>query len=83
MKMTKRIGNTTYCVEVVLTESGTQSLEDKLLRLVRNDPLATGDRSESLVEMRKGSQLGGTCLQQKIWKRMPILCREYIDTGSK
>lgn len=43
MKMTKRIGNTTYCVEVVLTENGTQSLEDKLLRLVRNDPLATGD----------------------------------------
>jgi hypothetical protein len=26
-----------------LTENGTQSLEDKLLRLVRNDPLATGD----------------------------------------
>ena len=44
MKMTKRIGNTTYCVEVVLTESGTQSLEDKLLRLIRNDPLATGDK---------------------------------------
>ncbi len=43
MKMTKRIGNTTYCIEVVLTENGTQSLEDKLLRLVRNDPLATGD----------------------------------------
>ena len=49
MKMTKRIGNTTYCVEVVLTESGTQSLEDKLLRLVRNDPLATEDESGILA----------------------------------
>ena len=40
MKMIKRIGNTTYCVEVVLTESGTQTLEDILLRLVRDEALA-------------------------------------------
>ncbi|MBQ6234685.1 MAG: transposon-encoded TnpW family protein [Clostridia bacterium] len=43
MYMTKRIGNTTYRVKVVLSESGTQSLEDRLLRLIRNDPLAIGD----------------------------------------
>lgn len=46
MRMTKRIGNTTYCVEVVLSENGTQSLEDRLLRLIRNDPLATKDERD-------------------------------------
>ena len=40
MYLTQRIGNTTYRVKVVVNESGTQTLEDILLRLVHNDALA-------------------------------------------
>ena len=40
MYLTQRIGNTTYRVKVVANESGTQTLEDILLRLVRNEALA-------------------------------------------
>ncbi len=40
MYLTQRIGNTTYRVKVVANESGTQKLEDILLRLVRDEALA-------------------------------------------
>jgi hypothetical protein len=40
MYLTQRIGNTTYRVKVTVNESGTQTLEDMLLRLIRNDILA-------------------------------------------
>ena len=42
MYLTQRIGNTTYRVKVTVSESGTQTLEDMLLRLIRNDTLANG-----------------------------------------
>ncbi len=42
MYLTQRIGNTTYRVKVTVNESGTQTLEDMLLRLIRNDTLANG-----------------------------------------
>ena len=42
MYLTQRIGNTTYRVKVVVSESGTQTLEDTLLRLVCRDTLANG-----------------------------------------
>ena len=35
--MTRRIGNTTYRIRVALSRAATESFEDKLLRLVRND----------------------------------------------
>ena len=35
--MTRRIGNTTYRIRVALSSAATESFEDKLLRLVRND----------------------------------------------
>ena len=37
--MTHRIGGTTYKVKVVFNESGTETMEDKILRIVRNEAL--------------------------------------------
>ena len=36
---THRIGGTTYKVKVVFNESGTETMEDKILRIIRNDLL--------------------------------------------
>ena len=36
----RRIGGTTYKVRVVFNESGGETMEDKILRLIRNDGLA-------------------------------------------
>ena len=35
--MTRRIGSTTYKVKVVFNEDGTETMEDKILRLIRNE----------------------------------------------
>ena len=40
--MTRRIGGTTYKVRVVFNESGGETMEDKILRIVRNDMVANG-----------------------------------------
>lgn len=37
--MTRRIGDTTYKVKVVFNDSGTETMEDKILRIVRNEAL--------------------------------------------
>ncbi len=37
--MTRRIGGTTYKVKVVFNDSGTETMEDKILRIVRNEAL--------------------------------------------
>ena len=34
---THRIGGTTYKVKVVFNESGTETMEDKILRIIRNE----------------------------------------------
>ena len=34
---THRIGGTTYQVKVVFNESGTETMEDKILRIIRNE----------------------------------------------
>ena len=36
---THRIGGTIYKVKVVFNESGTETMEDKILRIVRNEAL--------------------------------------------
>ena len=36
---THRIGGTTYKVKVVFNDSGTETMEDKILRIVRNEAL--------------------------------------------
>ena len=38
--MTRRIGGTTYKVKVVFNDTGHETMEDKILRLIRNDGLA-------------------------------------------
>ena len=37
---TRRIGGTTYKVKVVFNDTGHETMEDKILRLIRNDGLA-------------------------------------------
>ena len=38
----RRIGGTTYKVRVVLNESGGETMEDKILRMIRNEAVTTG-----------------------------------------
>jgi hypothetical protein len=37
--MTRRIGSTTYRVKVVFCNSGQETMEDKVLRMIRNEVL--------------------------------------------
>lgn len=37
--MAKRIGSTTYKVKVVFCDTGQETMEDKILRIVRNEAL--------------------------------------------
>ena len=43
----RRIGGTTYKVKVVFNESGYETMEDKILRIVRND-MVTSDATLSI-----------------------------------
>ena len=43
---THRIGGTTYKVKVVFSESGTETMEDKILRIVRNEALDNGGKCD-------------------------------------
>ena len=38
---THRIGGTTYKVKVVFNDSGTETMEDKVLRIIRNEVVTT------------------------------------------
>ena len=42
--MTRRIGSTTYKVKVVFGDNG-EPLEDKILRLIRNETMDNGEKS--------------------------------------
>ena len=48
--MTRRIGNTTYKVRVYLSENATETFEEKMLRLVRNDSTLLEERSDNETE---------------------------------
>lgn len=50
--MTRRIGNTNYRIRVVLSSTATETFEDKLLRLVRNDNtnLSCGEETDHETE---------------------------------
>ena len=39
----RRIGGTTYKVRVVFNESGGETMEDKILRMIRNETVTTGE----------------------------------------
>lgn len=42
--MTRRIGGTTYKVKVVFNENSTETMEDKIIRIIRNDLLANEEK---------------------------------------
>ena len=44
-----RIGGTTYKVKVVFNENGGETMEDKILRIVRND-MVTNDGTYGIME---------------------------------
>jgi hypothetical protein len=38
-RLTRRIGNTTYTVSVYLSETSRETMNDKIMRMVRNDAI--------------------------------------------
>lgn len=40
--MTKRIGTTTYQVKIYFSNTATETMEDKVFRIIQNHPLAGG-----------------------------------------
>ena len=48
----RRIGGTTYKVRVVFNESGGETMEDKILRIVRND-IPDGQAQAGLLYLRQ------------------------------
>ena len=40
--MTRRIGGTTYKVKVVFNDDGEETMEDKILRIIRNETVTSG-----------------------------------------
>ena len=42
--MTRRIGSTTYKVKVVFPDNGGETMEEKILRMIRNEGLAFGEK---------------------------------------
>ena len=47
--MTRRIGGTTYKVKVVFSDTEKETMEDKILRIVRND-MVTNDGTCGIME---------------------------------
>ena len=41
--ITRRIGATTFKVKVVFNDTGQETMEDKILRIVRNEAMETGN----------------------------------------
>lgn len=46
--MTRRIGSTLYRVKIYLTENGTETMENKIFRIILNHPLANGRNCDIL-----------------------------------
>lgn len=42
--ITRRIGATTFKVKVVFNDTGQETMEDKILRIVRNEVLENGEK---------------------------------------
>ena len=55
---THRIGGTTYKVKVVFNDSGTETMEDKILRIVRNEALDNDGKCDimGVPQMRRQSE---------------------------
>ena len=48
INMTKRIGSTTFKVKIYLAENGPETMEQKILRIIQNNPLANGENCDIL-----------------------------------
>lgn len=53
--MNKRIGTTTYKVKIYLNENSKETMEDKILRIIINHPLASG-RKRDIMDMSQMSR---------------------------
>lgn len=53
--MSKRIGTTTYKVKIYLNENSNETMEDKILRIITNHPLASG-KSCDIMDMSQMSR---------------------------
>lgn len=53
--MTRRIGTTTYRVKIHFTDIGKENMEDKILRLISNHPLAS-DSSCDIIDIPQMSR---------------------------
>lgn len=56
--MTRRIGATTFKVKVVYNDTGSETMEDKILRIVRNEVLENGEKCDimELPQMSRQSE---------------------------
>lgn len=54
--MTRRIGATTYKVKVVFNESGTETMEDKILRIVRNEVHTNSEKYDIMASPQMSRQ---------------------------
>ena len=57
--MTKRIGGTKYKVRITFNENGQETMEDKVLRMIRNDLDDTAQKSYDFSN--PGFQNGAAC----------------------
>ncbi len=44
--LTRKIGSTTYTVNVFFSANATETIEDKILRIIQNHPLANGKKCD-------------------------------------
>lgn len=54
--MTRRIGATTYKVRVVFNDTGTETMEDKILRIMRNELLEKSEKCGMVEAPQMGRQ---------------------------
>lgn len=54
--LTRRIGGTTYNVKVAFSETGSETMEDKILRMIRNEVVTTGGICDTMDVPQMGRQ---------------------------
>ena len=54
--MTRRIGTTTYKVRVVFNDTGDETMEDKILRIIRNELLEKSEKCGIIEAPQMGRQ---------------------------
>ena len=64
--MTRRIGGTTYKVKVVFNDTGHETMEDKILRIVRNEALDNDGKCDimDVPQMSRQSERSAELWQQ-------------------